>query len=36
MEKRQMSANEIAIEEAERWFPDEVDVDSVTIGPKHL
>ncbi|KFY55947.1 hypothetical protein V496_06854 [Pseudogymnoascus sp. VKM F-4515 (FW-2607)] len=35
MEKRMMSANDVAITEEERWFKDGVDVDSVEIGDKH-
>ncbi|KAF2172347.1 hypothetical protein M409DRAFT_17582 [Zasmidium cellare ATCC 36951] len=35
MRKRQMSGNEIEIGEAERWFKDGVDVNSVEIGEEH-
>ena len=35
MAKRMMSANDVAIEEGERWFKDGVDVDSVEISEKH-
>jgi len=35
MEKRQMSANDVAISDEERWFKDGVDVNSVVIGPAH-
>lgn len=36
MRKRQMSGNDVAISEKERWFTDGVDVDSVEISEKHL
>ncbi|KAH9849404.1 DUF1348-domain-containing protein [Lenzites betulinus] len=36
MEKRQMSGNDVAISDADRWFKDGVDVNSLTIGPEHL
>ena len=36
MEKRQMSGNDVAISEEQRWFKDGVDVNSLTIGPEHL
>ncbi|KAL1840838.1 hypothetical protein VTJ49DRAFT_7681 [Mycothermus thermophilus] len=35
MRKRQMSANDVRIEEGERWFKDGVDVDSVDISERH-
>ena len=35
MRKRQMSANDVPITEAERWFVDGVDVNSVHIGEEH-
>lgn len=35
MMKRQMSGNDVEIEEHERWFRDGVDVDSVIIGEEH-
>ncbi|KAL2023585.1 hypothetical protein VTK56DRAFT_2193 [Thermocarpiscus australiensis] len=35
MRKRQMSGNDVKISEAERWFKDGVDVDSVDISEKH-
>ncbi|GAB1311676.1 hypothetical protein MFIFM68171_01886 [Madurella fahalii] len=35
MRKRQMSGNDVRIDEAERWFKDGVDVDSVDIGERH-
>ncbi|KAK3310892.1 uncharacterized protein B0T15DRAFT_387269 [Chaetomium strumarium] len=35
MKKRQMSANDVKIGEAERWFKDGVDVDSVDISERH-
>jgi len=34
MQKRQMSGNEIAIKEEERWFQDGVDVDDVEISER--
>ncbi|KAI0325136.1 DUF1348-domain-containing protein [Cubamyces sp. BRFM 1775] len=36
MRKRQMSGNDVAISEEERWFKDGVDVNSLDIGPEHL
>ncbi|KAJ7270246.1 hypothetical protein C8J57DRAFT_1321502 [Mycena rebaudengoi] len=36
MKKRQMSANDLAISEDERWFKDVVDIESVVIGDQHL
>ncbi|KAI0635148.1 DUF1348-domain-containing protein [Trametes polyzona] len=36
MRKRQMSGNDVAISDADRWFKDGVDVNSLTIGPEHL
>ncbi|KAI5370818.1 Putative NTF2-like domain superfamily protein [Septoria linicola] len=36
MRKRQMSGNDIEIDEAQRWFRDGVDVNSVEIGEEHL
>ncbi|ATY59800.1 hypothetical protein CCM_03550 [Cordyceps militaris CM01] len=35
MRKRQMSGNDVRIDEAERWFKDGVDVNAVDIGEKH-
>ncbi|KAF2404395.1 DUF1348-domain-containing protein [Trichodelitschia bisporula] len=35
MRKRQMSANDVEIEESERWFKDGVDVNTVDISEKH-
>ncbi|KAG7291819.1 hypothetical protein NEMBOFW57_001840 [Staphylotrichum longicolle] len=35
MRKRQMSGNDVKIEEGERWFRDGVDVESVEISEKH-
>lgn len=35
MRKRQMSGNDLEIAEAERWFKDGVDVNSVDISEKH-
>ncbi|KAF8159146.1 hypothetical protein B0H34DRAFT_655797 [Crassisporium funariophilum] len=35
MSKRQMSANDVAIAEEERWFKEGVDVNSVDIGHVH-
>jgi len=35
MRKRQMSGNDVEINENERWFKDGVDVDSVQITEKH-
>lgn len=35
MRKRQMSANDVKIEEGERWFRDGVDLESVEISEKH-
>lgn len=35
MRKRQMSGNDVAITEDERWFKDGVDVDSVDISEEH-
>jgi nuclear transport factor 2 (NTF2) superfamily protein len=35
MRKRQMSGNDVKIEEAERWFKGGVDVDSVEISERH-
>ncbi|KAH9845910.1 DUF1348-domain-containing protein [Teratosphaeria destructans] len=35
MRKRQMSGNDVEISEAERWFTDGVDVNSVDISEKH-
>lgn len=34
MQKRQMSGNEVEIEEGERWFKDGVDVDDVEISER--
>jgi len=36
MRKRQMSGNDVAITDEERWFKDGVDVNSVEITEKHL
>ena len=36
MKKRQMSGNDVAISEEERWFKDGVDVNSFPISDKHL
>ncbi|KAH9896832.1 DUF1348-domain-containing protein [Cubamyces lactineus] len=36
MRKRQMSGNDVAISEEDRWFKDGVDVNSIEIGPEHL
>ena len=36
MEKRMMSANDIDIDETQRWFKEGVDVDEVVIGVQHL
>ncbi|KAI0659146.1 DUF1348-domain-containing protein [Cubamyces menziesii] len=36
MRKRQMSGNDVAISEEDRWFKDGVDVNSLEIGPEHL
>lgn len=35
MRKRQMSGNDIIIQDSERWFKDGVDVNSVDISEKH-
>ncbi|CZT12424.1 hypothetical protein WAI453_001784 [Rhynchosporium graminicola] len=35
MKKRQMSGNDVKIDEGERWFKDGVDVNSVNISEKH-
>ena len=35
MRKRQMSGNDVKIEEVARWFKDGVDVESVEISEKH-
>jgi len=35
MRKRQMSGNDVIISDAERWFKDGVDVNSVAIEEKH-
>lgn len=35
MRKRQMSGNDVKIADAERWYKDEVDVNSVDISEKH-
>ncbi|KAI9300411.1 hypothetical protein BJ944DRAFT_273094 [Cunninghamella echinulata] len=35
MKKRQMSGNDVKIEEDQRWFKDNVDVDKVEISEKH-
>ncbi|KAJ4298705.1 hypothetical protein N0V88_003737 [Collariella sp. IMI 366227] len=35
MRKRQMSGNDVRIEEEERWFKDGVDIDTVDISEKH-
>ncbi|KAK9245767.1 hypothetical protein V1506DRAFT_230413 [Lipomyces tetrasporus] len=35
MQKRQMSGNDLQINQEERWFKDGVDVNSVDIGPQH-
>lgn len=36
MRKRQMSGNDVAIEEAARWFRDGADIERVVIGEAHL
>jgi len=36
MRKRQMSGNDVAIAESDRWFKDGVDIESVVIGEEHL
>lgn len=35
MRKRQMSGNDVAIDDAARWFKDGVDVNTVDISEKH-
>ncbi|KAK4108767.1 DUF1348-domain-containing protein [Canariomyces notabilis] len=35
MRKRQMSGNDVKIDETERWFKDGVDVDTVKISERH-
>lgn len=35
MKKRQMSGNNVKINEEERWFTDDVDINTVDIGPEH-
>ncbi|TDZ18120.1 hypothetical protein Cob_v008886 [Colletotrichum orbiculare MAFF 240422] len=35
MRKRQMSANDVKIEDSQRWFVDGVDVNTVSIGEQH-
>ena len=35
MRKRQMSGNDVRIEEGERWFKEGIDVNKVEIGEKH-
>ncbi|KAK2052660.1 DUF1348-domain-containing protein [Colletotrichum caudatum] len=35
MRKRQMSGNDVKIEETQRWFRDGVDVNTVAIGEQH-
>lgn len=35
MRKRQMSGNDVEIEETERWFRDDVDVNEVAIEEEH-
>lgn len=35
MRKRQMSGNDVVIEEGERWFREGVDVNAVEIGEEH-
>lgn len=35
MKKRQMSGNDVQIDETERWFKADVDVDTVDISEKH-
>ena len=35
MRKRQMSANDVRIADADRWFRDGVDVNAVQIGEQH-
>jgi uncharacterized protein len=35
MRKRQMSGNDVKIEEGDRWFKDGVDVESIEISEKH-
>ena len=35
MRKRQMSGNDVEIEDGERWFVDGVDVNTVEIGEDH-
>lgn len=36
MRKRQMSGNDVAITEEERWFKDGVDVNALEIPDRHL
>lgn len=36
MRKRQMSGNDVAISESDRWYKDGVDVNTIEIGPEHL
>lgn len=35
MRKRQMSGNDVLLEEGERWFTEGVDVNAVEISEKH-
>lgn len=35
MRKRQMSGNDVKIEEGARWFTDGVEIDEVKIGEEH-
>jgi len=35
MEKRMMSCNDVEIKDSERWFKEDVDVDTVEIGEEH-
>jgi uncharacterized protein len=36
MRKRMSSINDVKISEEERWFANGVDVETVTIGERHL
>ncbi|EIW55754.1 DUF1348-domain-containing protein [Trametes versicolor FP-101664 SS1] len=36
MRKRQMSGNDVAISESDRWYKDGVDVNTIEVGPEHL
>ena len=36
MRKRQMSGNDVAISDEERWFKDGIDVNTIEIFDKHL